>query len=191
MAFQTVDILGEDKNKHNKNWFVYWRPQIENLMSGSKENYVAALMLMIPCMERVYTLKNPDADHYRQKKHGKNIKPVPIESVFKEFFTNENPQEYDQIIRTVAIGLANGLKHDSFIRDEIHLSDELVARHRSGVTGDAIDSAWYLPRTQAIVSMKDGRVAIAPSSFWIVVRRQIDKFYLEDYPKLPSSNSNR
>jgi len=188
MAWKAVDILS-DRNRHDRIWFVHWRPQIEILMSGSAENYVAGLMLIIPCMERVYTLIHPEKDVYKQKKAGKEAKHALIRDVLKSFFTNENPEEYDEIIGIVAQGFANGLKHDSFVRDEICLYDENVARVQSGNTGDAVDSAWFTRRTQAVVKMADGRVVIAPRSFWSIVKRQIDKFYLEEYPKLLNSNS--
>ena len=184
MVWKALDILSEHRHRHDRIWFLYWRPQIEALMSGSSENYVAALMLIIPCMERTYTLKHPEWDYYKMKRAGKNAKQLPIADVFKWFFRNENPQEYDQIIKVVAQGFANGLKHDSFVRAEICLYDENVAPVQSGNSGDAVDSMMHVRRTQAITSMGDGRVAIAPRSFWNVVKHKIDKFYVEDYSPL-------
>lgn len=184
MKWQAVDILGEDRNRHDRIWFVYWRPQIEYLMSGSEKNYIAGLMLMIPCMERAYTLKHPERDVNARE----NAQHLPFKDVLKWFFKNENPEGYDRIIYVVAQGFANGLKHDSFVRDEICLYDKNVAWVQSGNTGNTgntIDSALFSQRRQAIVEMVDGRVAIAPRSFWSVVSSRIDKFYLEEYP-IPS-----
>ncbi len=184
MVWKALDILGEHRDRHDRIWFIYWRPQIEALMSGSSENYVAALMLIIPCMERAYTLSNPQWDFYRRKKTGNDAKQVPPVEVLKWFFTNENPRKYDEIISIVAQGFTNGLKHDSFVRDEICLYDENVAPVKSGNTGETADSMLYTQRTQAITSMEDGRVAIAPRSFWNVVKHKIDRFYIQDYPHL-------
>ena len=188
MVWKALDIISEHRNRHDRIWFLYWRPQIESLMSGSPENYVAALMLIIPCMERTFTLKHPERDYYRSKKAGTKAKQIPIADVLKWYFRNENPEEFDQIMDIVAQGFANGLKHDSFVRDEICLLDENVAPVQSGNTGNAADSMMHIRRTQAISSMKDGRVAIAPRSFWYVVQHKIDNFYIEEYSRANDDN---
>ena len=184
MGWQSLDLLSHSKGNHDKIWFVHWRPQIELLMAGSSDNYVAALMLMIPCMERVYTLAHPQWDSYQRKKAGEKHKRLPIDFVLKWFFKNEGSDEYDQIIETVAQGFANGLKHDSFIRDEVRLWDGFVGRIQSGQTGNEIDSFIHAQRIRALIPIEgtDGHVSIAPHPFWTVVKHRIDKFYIEEYP---------
>lgn len=48
MAFMSVDLFGNIRDKNDKVWFIYWKTQIEQLMPGSKETYVAALKPSAP-----------------------------------------------------------------------------------------------------------------------------------------------
>lgn len=156
---------------HKEIWFIYWRPQIQTLMSGSPDNHVVALMLMIPCMDKVYTLHNPNNLPGNPKKWRGYTKEM-----LKYFF--EKPakvekERYNKAINTVSDRLVNGLKHDTFIREGIVLLDT-----NPHIGEDGFVTYRSNPYPISLV----GEVAyIAPTAFWNTVRDIIDDFYLKEY----------
>jgi len=152
-------------------WFKYWRPPIETLMNGSKENYYAALQLMYPCMERVYQLK--------ESKVGER---GLTNDVLKHFFPPAEDaieEEYDKIMSEIAKEMRHGLAHDAFVRDGVEIRDGLVQPFNSGLSEgesgeDAIMFAGY---TNPISCIVNGRIAVDVRSFWDAVRSQIDAYY--------------
>ncbi len=58
MEFEETLIIGDIENATYKDaWAISARPQIQQLMAGSPDNHVAALTLLIPWMDRLYTLE--------------------------------------------------------------------------------------------------------------------------------------
>lgn len=153
---------------HKEVWFIYYRPQIQTLMSGSPDNHVAALLLMIACMDRVYTLKYPKKLGYTQ-------------DMLKYFFPkpeDENNHEYDGRMKTLADDFVNGLKHDSFVRANVMLSDAAYLPAETGVSGQVIEVAVKGQRRIAVTWEDGGKLTIAATAFWYLIRDKIDNFYV-------------
>ena len=100
-------------------WELLWRPQIEYLMNNAVtkdvvDNHVAALMLMIPCIDRTYTLIHPpNADGYTT---------AMMKWAFPERDVGISEKDYKTCIRALRDGLVNGLKHDAFLRPNVYLN---------------------------------------------------------------------
>lgn len=123
--------LGNLAATYKEVWFIYYRPQIQTLMSGSPDNHVAALLLMIACMDRVYTLKYPKKRGYTR-------------DLLKYFFPKpegENDDEYDKQMKKLAEDLVNALKHDAFVRENVMLSDAAYLPTGANVNGQVIEVA--------------------------------------------------
>ena len=59
MVLEETLNIGETENATFKDaWAISARPQIQQLMAGSPDNHVAAVTLMFPWMDRLYTLEN-------------------------------------------------------------------------------------------------------------------------------------
>ena len=153
---------------HKEIWFIYYRPQIQTLMSGSPDNHVAALLLMIACMDRVYTLKYP-------KKHGYT------QDMLKYFLPKpegENDAEYGERMKKLAEDLVNALKHDAFVRENVMLSDSAYLATGANVNGQVIGVAVKGQRRIAVTWEDDGKLTIAATAFWNHIRDTIDDFYV-------------
>ena len=62
MEFEETLIIGDIENATYKDaWAISARPQIQQLMAGSPDNHVAALTLLIPWMDRLYTLESGES----------------------------------------------------------------------------------------------------------------------------------
>ena len=48
-------------------WAISARPQIQQLMAGSPDNHVAAVTLLIPWMDRLYTLETGESSKVKSK----------------------------------------------------------------------------------------------------------------------------
>ena len=157
-------------------WYIYYRPQIQILMSGSSDNHVAALLLMIACMDRVYTLACPD-------KSGQ--KGGYTQDMLKYFFPkpeDENDDEYDRRMKSLADDLVNALKHDTFVRENVILSDAAqllteVAVKDQVIGVQVIEVVVKGLRRIAVTSEDNGKLTIAATAFWNCIRDTIDNFY--------------
>ncbi len=164
-------LFSGDKGNDALIWFKLWRPPIETLMNGSRDNYYAALQLMYPCMERMYQLKE-------RKVGEKGL----TKDVLKHFFPPEddaNEEQYNRIIRIVADELRHGLAHDAFVREGVELWDGIVCLVDSGLRDnysrlDAVISAEF--RTP-ILPRVDGKVIVNVKWLWGVVKSKIDNYY--------------
>ena len=62
MAVQDTMTIGEIENAtYREAWAISARPQVQQLMAGSPDNHVAALTLLIPWMDRLYTLETAES----------------------------------------------------------------------------------------------------------------------------------
>jgi len=140
-------------------WELLWRQQIDHLMNNIVtndvvDNHVAALMLMIPCIDRTYTLinpPNPDGYTTAMMKWAFPVQDVGI-----------SEKDYKSCIRTLRDGLVNGLKHDAFLRPNVYLSNDKNNPHPFYLNGEI--------------------VIVNPDMFWTQVRNRIDG-YFKDKPK--------
>ena len=144
-------------------WETFYREQIDELMSGGAVNYVAALSLMIPCMDRVYTLLHPECD--------RDEVPRPDTSygwrVFEKFFPAPGFDEsvYDYLNKN----LRNGVIHYAFMRGAI------------GIDNTFSDTTYYGDGSNVFHQLmtSDGRIVllIAVPWFWKRIKTRIDRFY--------------
>ncbi len=160
-------------------WFLLYRPQINLLMSGGVDNHLAALMLMWPCMERAFTLDNPEFDFAQ---NGGRVIPI-TDKVLDWFFRSESEseveQQLDEIIDILHKKFVNGLKHDSFIRPGVALEDRvhsLVPLEQNGLVNIINLQTYRHP-----LEFDGNDVIIGPTMFWNFVRDKIDVFYIEKY----------
>ena len=58
---ETLNIGGIENATPKDAWAISARPQIQQLMAGSADNHVAAMTLLIPWMDQVYTLESGDS----------------------------------------------------------------------------------------------------------------------------------
>ena len=157
---------------HKEVWFIYYRPQIQTLMSGSPDNHVAALLLMIACMDRGYTLTYPN-------KSGQ--KGGYTQDMLKYFFPKpegENDDKYDDQMEKLADDLVNALKHDAFVRENVMLSDAAYLPTGANVNGQVIEVAVKGQRRIAVTWEDDDKLTIAATAFWNHIRNTIDDFYV-------------
>ena len=171
IKWQGHRLFGEGKGNDALIWFKYWRPPIETLMNGSKDNYYAALQLMYPCMERVYQLKE-----------GRVGDRGLTEDVMKHFFPLAEgavEEEYEEIMKDVTREMRNGLAHDALVREGAEIRDGLVRFFYSGLSADesSQDAVIFAGFNRPISRKNDGKIAVDVRSFWIVVKSKIDAYY--------------
>ena len=135
-------------------WERHDRPPIDSLMSAGPENHIAALKLMMPCMEIVYRLKT-----------GKRKQDWT--EIMKMFFpaSGFSDKTYSQLRDLVR----NGFVHEGFTKDYVGISS---AHHPPEAYSDT---------GQVFVGMlsETGQfnLLIIPVFFWARVRNRIDNFY--------------
>ncbi|MCY3863999.1 MAG: hypothetical protein OXG68_01025 [Chloroflexi bacterium] len=145
-------------------WWCKHRPSIMLLLDADENFHDTALLLMIPCMEKVYALEN----------NLSNKSNVSLAEVVKRFFPYWDEEQCDLFRKYVA----NGLKHDSFVRP-----------HSFSVTSSAKDEARPFLPISIKVSFhhpefgEQTTLSIDKVSFWNRLYPQIDNFYSEMWKK--------
>lgn len=154
-------------------WWSCYRPSIQMLFDTDKNLHDAALLLMVPCMEKVFTLENPQ---FKKR-------TVPYGEVLLRFFPYLGKEECELFRQRVA----NGLKHDSFIRSEIfdlkypgseryeHIPISLL---KCWISDTVVQDFDELPEDEKMTFL-----VINKASFWEAVYPQIDDFYGETSQK--------
>ena len=137
-------------------WELLWRPQIDHLMNNLVandvvDNHVAALTLMIPCIDRTFTLIYPQ--------NGDGYTTAMMKWAFPEKEVSISAKDYKTCIRTMRDGLVNGLKHDAFLRPNVYLH---------GAENNPLP--FYVQGDYVIVN---------PQAFWTHVRNKIDNYYAD------------
>ena len=62
MQLEDTFNIGAIENATVKDaWAISARPQVQQLMAGSPDNHVAAMTLLIPWMDRLYTLETNES----------------------------------------------------------------------------------------------------------------------------------
>ena len=171
-----INIGNFDSATYRDVWFIHYRPQIQILMSGSSDNHVAALLLIIACMDRVYVLANSD----------KSGKRGYTRDMLKFFFSKpegQDEKEYERRMKTLTNDFVNALKHDSFVRENVMLSDMVGMVQTGGVDDQAIEVVIQGHRRIAVTYEDDGKLTIAATAFWSYIRDFIDRFYSQTSTK--------
>lgn len=141
-------------------WWNSHRPSIMHLLEGDKKFHDTALLQMIPCMEKVFTLEKP-------RIAGRN---VSLAKVVKRFFPDWEEDQCELFRKYVA----NGLKHDSFARP-----------HSFSVTSSWEDEDWPFRPMVIKVAFEHPNFGVGKTLlidkvlFWDALYPQIDKFYGE------------
>ncbi len=151
---ETRYIMDGEKCTAKDMWERCYRSQIDNLIRSGAENHIAALVLMMPCMELVYKLKTGRA----QQNWSETMKMF-----FPAFgFTDDTYRQLRDLVR-------NGFIHDGFTKGYVGLSS---AHHTP---------EEYTDSQQVFVGMcyETGqfKLLIIPAFFWARVRNRIDSFY--------------
>lgn len=154
-----IYIFGDNVATARNLWEIQWRPQIEHLMNNAithdvVDNHLATIMLMIPCIDRTFTFQYP------QKQFGYTTEM--LKWAFPEKDVGLSATEYETCITAMHEGLVNGLKHDSFLRETVYISNARNNPRPFYVSGD--------------------NVIVNPNAFWTHLRNRIDKYY-EDKPR--------
>lgn len=63
----TLTIGDSEKATYTDAWAINARPQIQQLMAGSPDNHVAAMTLLIPWMDRPFTLESGESSKSKTK----------------------------------------------------------------------------------------------------------------------------
>ena len=151
-----IYIFGNNVATARNLWEIQWRPQIEHLMNNAithdvVDNHLAAIMLMIPCIDRTFTFQYP------QKHFGYTIEM--LKWAFPEKEVSISATEYETCITGMHDGLVNGLKHDSFLREIVYISNAEKNPRPFYVKGD--------------------NVIVNPHAFWTHLRNRIDGYYAD------------
>ncbi len=151
-----IYVFGKKAATARNLWEIQWRPQIEHLVNNAithdvVDNYLAALMLIIPCIDRAFTFENPPDDT--------GYTTAMLKWAFPERDIGISTQDYKKCIREMRDGLVNGLKHDSFLRGNVYISNAENNPHPFYVNGD--------------------NVIVNPHAFWTHVRNRIDGYYAD------------
>lgn len=176
-------VLGNLENiSYRDVWFLFYRPQINLLMSGSIDNHVAALMLLWPCMERVFTLKHPEFD----PAHPQGSRTGVSDKVLRWFLIDQDRRNLDDDQLEAAISvlhkqLVNGLKHDSFVRPGVLFEDRVPIMTSIPDPGANSPLPVIVESYRPPLELEDDHVIIGTTLFWRMIQERIDRFYLEEY----------
>ena len=72
---KTLNIDEIENATYKDAWAISARPQIQQLMAGSPDNHVAAMTLLIPWMDRLYTLETKESSKGKTRQVVANLFP--------------------------------------------------------------------------------------------------------------------
>lgn len=158
---ETRYILDGESSTAKDMWERCFRSQIDYLIRSGAENHIAALTLMMPCMEMVYKLKTGEMGR-NMKKPGKTWR-----GILKMFFPalGFDGNMYDQLYKL----MRNGIVHDMFTKGYV------------GIDSTSHTPEEYSDSQQVFVGTRSEtgqfHLLIIPAFFWARVRNKIDSFY--------------
>ena len=151
---ETRYILDGKKCTAKDLWERCYRSQIDQLIRSGTENHIAALVLMLPCMELVYKLKTGRL----QQNWSETMKMF-----FPAFGFN------DVTYRQLCDLVRNGLSHEGITKGYVGISS---VHH---TLEEYSDSQKVFEGTRSETGQF--RLLIIPAFFWARVRNKIDSFY--------------
>lgn len=161
MVLEEALNIGEIENAALKDaWAISARPQIQQLMAGSPDNHVAAVTLLIPWMDRLYTLETGASSKGKTKQ------------VVAHFFPEIDDYELGRLT-----GFVIDLKHIGYAGKKCALLDSLQTINVMGNVEVKHDQRFSNPYT-----LVDDILVIHPTAFVERVRRQIDNAFIEKAP---------
>ena len=151
-----IYVFGNKVATSRNLWEIQWRPQIQYLMTNTithdvVDNHLAAVMLMIPCIDRAFTFEHPQG--------GTGYTSKMLKWAFPEDAIDISAKDYRKCINEMRDGLVNGLKHDSFLRGNVYINNSENNPH-----------PFYLFEEYVIVN---------PHAFWTHVCNKLDTLYAD------------
>ena len=157
MQLEGTLTIGEIENASYKDaWAISARPQIQQLKAGSPDNHVAALTLLIPWMDRLYTLVT-----------GESSKNKTRQVVAHSF-----PQAEGYNLGRLT-GFIIDLKQIGYAGKKTALLDSVATTNMMGSVEVRHDQRFSQP-----YSMVDDTLVIHPTAFVEHVRGQIDAAFI-------------
>lgn len=151
----TLTIGGIENAEIQDAWQISARPQIQQLMAGSPDNHVAAMTLLIPWMDRVYTLESDASSKGKTKQ------------VVAHFFPAIDGYELGRLT-----GFVIELKHIGYAGKKCALADSVRTINFMGNVEITHEQRFAQP-----YSMDKDILIIHPTAFVEQVRTQIDSAF--------------
>lgn len=159
MELENTLNIGAIENASFKDaWAISARPQIQQLMAGSPDNHVAALTLLIPWMDQVYTLES------RLSSKGKT------RHVVATFFPETEGYELGRLT-----GFVIDLKHIGYAGKKSALVDSVPSINLMGNVEVQHDLRFSQPYT-----LVDDILLIHPTAFVEHVRAKINHALIDN-----------
>ena len=158
MELEETLTIGEIENATYKDaWAITARPQIQQLMAGSPDNHLAAVTLLIPWMDRLYTIETGESSRGKTK------------HVVAHFFPEIEGYELGRLT-----GFVIDLKHIGYAGKKSAMVDSVQTINVMGNVEVKHDQLFAKPYT-----MVNDILLIHPSAFVEHVRGQIDKAFID------------
>ena len=158
MEFEKTLIIGDSESATYKDaWAISARPQIQQLMAGSPDNHVAAVTLLIPWMDRLFTLETGDSSKGKTK------------HVVAHFFPDIEGYELGRLT-----GFVIDLKHIGYAGKKSALLDSVQTVNVMGNVEVKHDQRFSKPYT-----LVDDILIVHPTAFVEHVRNQIDQAFID------------
>ena len=158
MELEDTLTIGDVENASYKDaWAISARPQIQQLMAGSPDNHVAAVTLLIPWMDRLYTLETGESSKGKSKQ------------VVAHFFPQIDGYELGRLT-----GFVIDLKHIGYAGKKCAMLDSVQTINIMGNVEVKHDQRFSKPYT-----LVNDILLIHPTTFVEHVRGQIDKAFID------------
>jgi len=158
MEFEETLTIDEIENaSYIDAWAIGAWPQIQQLMAGSADNQVAALTLLIPWMDRLYTLDTGESSKGKTK------------HVVAHFFPQIDAYELGRLT-----GFVIDLKHIGYAGKKCAVIDTVPTINLMGNVEVKHERRFSKPYT-----FVDDILLIHPTAFVEQVRGQIDKAFID------------
>ena len=149
---ETLAVNDNEITSYKDAWAISARPQIQQLMAGSPDNHVAAVTLLIPWMDRLFTLETSQTSKGKTK------------HVVAHFFPQIDGYELGRLT-----GFVIDLKHIGYAGKKCALRDSVQTINLMGSIEVKNEQRLANPYT-----MVDDILVIHPTAFVEHVRGQID-----------------
>ncbi len=158
MELEDTLTIGDVENAtYQDAWAISARPQIQQLMAGSPDNHVAAVTLLIPWMDRLFTLETGESSKGRSKQ------------VVAHFFPQIDGYELGRLT-----GFVIDLKHIGYAGKKCAMLDSVQTINVMGNVEVKHDQRFSKPYT-----LVNDILLIHPTAFVEHVRGEIDKAFID------------
>jgi hypothetical protein len=155
---ETLTIGAIDKATAREAWAISARPQVQQLIAGTSDNHVAAMTLLIPWMDRLYTLETSQSSKGKTKQ------------VAARFFPGIDGYELGRLT-----GFVIDLKHIGCAGKKCALLDSVQTINLMGNVEVKHDRRFSKP-----YSLVDDILLIHSTAFVEHVRGQIDRAFVDN-----------